>query len=203
MALPTAARTDLSGRRPWLVAGIDEAGRGSLAGPVIAVAVLLDPARPMIRGLDDSKRLSPRRRQELAGVILASALDCAVGRAEASEIDRLNVLQASLLAMRRAFSGFKVRPDWVRVDGIHFPAVDCPGEAIAHGDTIFPEIMAASILAKVMRDREMAILDLLEPGYRFATHMGYPTAAHREALDQRGGSCHHRFSFSPVRRSGR
>lgn len=188
---------------PGLIAGIDEAGRGSLAGPVIAAAILLHPDRPMIPGLDDSKRLSPRRRQELAEVILATALDCAVGRAEASEIDRLNILRASLLAMQRAFDGLRVRPEWVRVDGSHFPAVGCPGEAIAHGDAIFPEIMAASIVAKVMRDRELAILEVLEPGYRFATHKGYPTAAHREELDRRGASPHHRVTFSPLRKSAR
>lgn len=193
------ARVAASGKR--LVAGVDEVGRGSLAGPVIAAAVILDPAAAPISGLDDSKRLSPRSRRVLAGTIAANALSWSIGRAEASEVDRMNVLYASLLAMRRALGGLAFRPDWVRVDGNRLPIIDGAGEAIVRGDALFPEIMAASILAKVTRDREMALLDLLYPGYEFARNKGYPTAGHRAQLARQGSSLAHRASFSPVSRA--
>jgi ribonuclease HII len=184
------------------VAGIDEVGRGCLAGPVVAAAVILDPARP-IAGLADSKKLSPQRRAELSGLIRLQALAWAVGRAEAVEIDRLNILQASLLAMARAFRSLSHKPDWVRVDGRHFPPISCPGEAIVGGDASDPAISAASIVAKVFRDEEMGVLDALYPGYGFAVHMAYPTAVHRTALEQRGPCPAHRVSFGPVARLSR
>jgi ribonuclease HII len=180
-----------------LIAGVDEAGRGSLAGPVIAAAVILDPDSDPITGLDDSKRLSPKHRRYVAELIFAHALAWAIGRAEASEVDRLNVLQASLLAMRRALSGLRLSPDWVRVDGDRLP-MDVFGEAVVRGDALFPEIMAASILAKVMRDRELAMLDLLYPGYDFDRHKGYPTARHRLQLETKGSCSVHRVTFAPV-----
>lgn len=181
-----------------LVAGVDEAGRGSLAGPVIAAAVILDPAADPVPGLADSKRLSPRQRRHVAGLIFASARAWSIGRAEASEVDRVNVLQASLLAMRRALCGLPLTPDWVCVDGDRLPQMDCLGEAIVQGDTLIPEIMAASVLAKVVRDRELAILDLLYPGYEFDRHKGYPTVRHRLRLQNQGGCPAHRVSFAPV-----
>ncbi len=185
---------------PRLIAGVDEAGRGSLAGPVIAAAVILDSRTDPISGLDDSKRLSPRHRRHIAGLILARARAWSIGRAEASEVDRFNVLQASLLAMRRALDGLPLTPDWVCVDGDRLPAIDCPGEAIVKGDSLIPEIMAASVLAKVVRDRELAILDRLYPGYEFDRHKGYPTVRHRRLLQIRGGCPAHRVSFAPVAR---
>lgn len=183
------------------MAGVDEVGRGALAGPVIAAAVILVPSSSRtISGLDDSKRLSAGRRQELAERIAANALAWSIGRAEASEIDRLNVLHASLLAMERALAGLSYRPDWVRVDGNRFLPGDWAGEAVVRGDTIFPEIMAASILAKVARDLEMGVLDRLCPGYRFRQNKGYPTLDHRRCLERQGGCAAHRQSFSPVGR---
>lgn len=181
-------------------AGIDEVGRGSLAGPVIAAAVVFDPLAVPIDGLDDSKRLSAGRREQLALSIMSRARAWSIGRAEASEVDALNVLRASLMAMRRAVDGLGVRPDWLRVDGNHFPPVAIPGEAIVRGDGLYPEIMAASILAKVFRDREMVLLDLLYPGYGFLRNKGYPTSAHRLQLGRRGISAAHRRSFAPVLR---
>ena len=179
--------------------GIDEVGRGALAGPVIAAAVVLDSEDRFISGLDDSKRLTPARRERLSGVIISRARAWSIGRAECSEIDRLNVLEASLLAMKRAFDGLDTKPVWVRVDGNRYPSIAWPGEAIVHGDATVPEIMAASILAKVARDREMAILDALYPGYGFSAHKGYPTAGHRARLKERGPCPLHRTGFGPVR----
>jgi ribonuclease HII len=181
------------------VAGLDEVGRGALAGPVIAAAVVFDPSSEPIEGLDDSKRLSPMRRAELLVAITSRARAWAVGRAEASEVDRLNVLTASMLAMRRAFLSLDETADWVCVDGNRFPSVDCPGEAIVGGDATVPEIMAASILAKVFRDREMAVLDALYPHYGFARHKGYPTALHKDRLAEWGPCPLHRMSFTPVK----
>jgi ribonuclease HII len=182
-----------------LVVGVDEVGRGPLAGPVVAAAVILDPARP-IAGLDDSKRLSARVRERLAVQVRAQAVAWAVGRAEVDEIDRINILQASLLAMQRAVAALAVLPARALVDGNRAPIFACPGQAIVGGDAIEPCISAASILAKVIRDREMIELDQLYPGYGFARHKGYPTRAHLAALQQHGVTPIHRRSFGPVRK---
>lgn len=181
------------------IAGIDEAGRGPLAGPVIAAAVILDPARP-IAGLADSKTLSPSARVVLEQQIRAKALSFALGRAEVEEIDTLNILNASLLAMRRAVLALSIQPALAQVDGTHCPWLPCPVEAIVRGDSTIACISAASILAKVARDREMHELDRLYPGYGLARHKGYPTRAHHEALIRLGVSPVHRRSFAPVRR---
>ena len=181
------------------IAGIDEAGRGPLAGPVIAAAVILDPARP-IPGLADSKTLSPSARAVLEQQIRAKALSFALGRAEVEEIDTLNILNASLLAMRRAVLALSIQPALAQVDGTHCPWLPCPVEAIVRGDSTIACISAASILAKVARDREMHELDRLYPGYGLARHKGYPTRAHHEALIRLGVSPVHRRSFAPVRR---
>ncbi len=182
------------------VAGVDEAGRGPLAGPVFAAAVILDPAAP-IEGLDDSKRLSARRRQALAQRIRAQAVACCVAEASVEEIDRLNILQASLLAMRRAVAGLAVRPGCVRVDGRMLPpGLGVPAEAVVGGDARLPEISAASILAKVARDARLEALEHAYPGYGFARHKGYPTPQHLAALARLGPSPVHRRSFAPVRR---
>ncbi len=181
------------------IAGVDEVGRGPLAGAVVAAAVILDPESP-IDGLMDSKKLSEKKREALAIEIREKALCWSVARAEVDEIDRLNILQASLLAMRRAVMGLSVVPDSVLVDGNHCPRVEYPVEAIIKGDTLVPAISAASILAKVIRDREMLELDAFYPGYGFAAHKGYPTAMHMKALEKLGPTIIHRRSFAPVRR---
>ena len=181
-----------------LVAGVDEAGRGPLAGPVIAAAVILDPGRP-IAGLADSKTLNAARREYLAGEIYTHALAWAVGRAEVEEIDSINILRASLLAMQRCIHALKISPGRVLVDGMHCPDINFPVEAIVRGDSSVPCISAASILAKVARDREMLELDRQYPGYGFAEHKGYPTRAHREALARLGACPIHRRSFAPVK----
>ena len=181
------------------IVGIDEAGRGPLAGPVIAAAVILDPARP-IAGLADSKTLSPSARAVLEQQIRAKALSFALGRAEVEEIDTLNILNASLLAMRRAVLALSIKPVLAQVDGPHCPWLPCPVEAIVRGDSMIACISAASILAKVARDREMHELDRLYPGYGLARHKGYPTRAHHETLIRLGVSPVHRRSFAPVRR---
>lgn len=181
------------------VAGIDEAGRGALAGPVIAAVVMFERSAAIIAGLADSKRLTVARREALAVAIKARAAAWAVGRAEAGEVDRLNVLEASMLAMERAYRSLGQTADRVLVDGNRFPALDCPGEAVIGGDGTVPEIMAASILAKVSRDREMVLLDALYPDYGFAGHKGYPTRAHRDRLREHGPCPLHRMSFLPVR----
>ena len=180
-----------------LIAGVDEVGRGPLAGPVVAAAVILDPARP-ITGLADSKTLSPVRREQLATEIRAQALAWALGRAEVAEIDRLNILQASLLAMQRAVAALSLAPEKVLVDGNRCPVLACPCEAIIKGDATVPAISAASILAKVARDAELCELHDRYPHYGFARHKGYPTAAHREALCRHGPCPEHRRSFAPV-----
>lgn len=182
----------------WLIAGVDEVGRGPLAGPVVAAAVILDPTRP-IAGLADSKRLSERRREQLALQIRERALAWALGRAEVEEIDRVNILQASLLAMRRAIEALPVAPRHALVDGNRLPRLPCTAEAIVGGDGSVAVIGAASIIAKVARDREMVELDRLYPGYGLAGHKGYPTRGHIEALDRLGVSPIHRRSFGPVR----
>ncbi|PPD34766.1 MAG: ribonuclease HII [Methylomonas sp.] len=182
-----------------LIAGIDEVGRGCIVGPVMAAAVILDPAKP-IEGLTDSKKLSEKKRLLLAEQIKATAICWAVGRAEASEIDRINILQATLVAMQRAYSQLTTRPDFVRVDGNRLPILDCPAEAIVQGDLLVAEISAASILAKVSRDLEMQVLDRLYPGYQFAVHKGYPTRLHLQALQQLGATPQHRQSFAPIKK---
>ena len=182
---------------PFLIAGIDEAGRGPLAGPVVAAAVILNPAWP-IAGLADSKILSATRREQLAVEIRATALAWALGRAEAAEIDQINILQATLLAMQRAVANLPIAPDHVLVDGNRCPTLACPCQAIIKGDATEPAISAASILAKTARDAELRQLDACYPQYGFARHKGYPTAAHREALRRYGPCPEHRHSFAPV-----
>ena len=182
-----------------LVCGVDEVGRGPLAGPVVAAAVVLDPSRPIAR-LADSKTLSERRREALSAEILEKAMAWSMGRAEVAEIDAINILQASLLAMQRAVVGLRVTPDRALVDGNRLPSLACPARAIVGGDAIEPCISAASIIAKVARDREMVALDARYPGYGFAQHKGYPTRRHLEALREHGVSEIHRRSFAPVRR---
>jgi ribonuclease HII len=184
---------------PQLIAGVDEVGRGPLAGPVVAAAVILDPVRP-IAGLADSKKLSEKRREALADTIREHALAWSLGRAEVEEIDRINILQASLLAMQRAVEGLGVAPHKALVDGNRLPRLDCEAEAIVGGDGSVAVIGAASIIAKVARDREMVELDLQYPGYGLAKHKGYPTKAHIQALETLGASPIHRRSFGPVRR---
>lgn len=180
-----------------LIAGVDEAGRGPLAGPVCAAAVILDPARP-IAGIGDSKKLSPARRERLEPLIREQALAWSVAWASAEEIDRLNILQATLLAMRRAVESLRIRPVKVLIDGNRCPELDIAAEAIVGGDGSVPAIGAASILAKVARDRLMLELDTECPGYGFAKHKGYPTREHLEAIDRLGPCRWHRFSFAPL-----
>ncbi len=181
-----------------LIAGVDEAGRGPLAGPVVAAAVILDPAKP-IEGLADSKRLSAKKREILFQQIQSDALAWAIAQASVEEIDDINILQASLLAMRRAVLQLSTAPQRVLVDGNKCPDLPYPCEAIIRGDDSVAAISAASILAKVSRDRQMVELEKAFPGYGFAQHKGYPTKAHRRVLKQIGISCHHRKSFSPVK----
>jgi len=182
-----------------LVAGVDEAGRGPLAGPVIAAAVILRP-ECAISGIDDSKKLSPKKREHLFELITQQAVAYAIARAEVEEIDSINILQATLLAMKRAVEGLSVRPSRVLVDGNQAPRIDEPVETLIKGDSLNKAIAAASILAKVARDREMIALDSLYPQYGFARHKGYPTRAHLEAISQHGILAVHRRSFSPVAR---
>ena len=182
-----------------LVCGVDEVGRGPLAGPVVAAAVILDPGRP-IAGLNDSKKLSERRREALFDEITSLALCWALGRAEVEEIDEINILQASLLAMQRAVSALDIAPRQALVDGNRLPRLECPARAIVGGDASEPCISAASIIAKVSRDREMLVLDRSYPGYGLAQHKGYPTKAHMAALQTLGVTSIHRRSFAPVRR---
>ncbi|MHB8426383.1 MAG: ribonuclease HII [Acidiferrobacterales bacterium] len=190
----------MNGPRPVvLVAGVDEAGRGPLAGPVLAAAVILDPLRP-VAGLADSKILSPSQREVLAGQIRSRALAWAVASASVEEIDRLNILQASMLAMCRAVAALDPAPVEALIDGNQVPRLGCAARAIVRGDATEPAISAASILAKVARDAEMCALDSVYPGYDFARHKGYPTPQHRAALERHGVSPVHRRSFGPVRR---
>ena len=181
----------------YLIAGVDEAGRGPLAGPVIAAAVILDPRRPIL-GLADSKKLSEKQRNHLFNSIRQQALGWSVARATVNEIDELNILQASLLAMQRAVAGLKISPRLVLVDGNKCPAFPCEAKAIVRGDDLEPAISAASIVAKVLRDRLMLLLDKKYPCYGFAKHKGYPTVSHVTALREHGPSRVHRISFSPV-----
>jgi ribonuclease HII len=182
---------------PGLVCGIDEAGRGPLAGTVVAAAVILDPARP-IAGLNDSKKLSEKKREALAVLIRERAVAWCVASASVEEIDRLNILHATMLAMQRAVAGLAVRPTSAMVDGNRCPQLDIPAEAVVKGDGKIASIAAASILAKTVRDAEMLELHAQYPQYGFDRHMGYPTAAHFAALEAHGASPVHRRSFGPV-----
>lgn len=184
---------------PGLVCGIDEAGRGPLAGPVVAAAVILDPARP-IAGLDDSKKIGEKKREALVLLIRERALAWAVAEASVAEIDRLNILRATLLAMQRAVAGMGIRPTRALVDGNRCPQLDIPVAAVIGGDGTIAPIAAASILAKTVRDAGMRELHARYPQYGFASHMGYPTAAHLQALAAHGVSPVHRRSFRPVAR---
>ncbi|MCL2875378.1 MAG: ribonuclease HII [Betaproteobacteria bacterium] len=180
------------------ICGVDEVGRGPLCGPVVAAAVILDPAYP-IEGLADSKKLTARSRERLAGLIRQRALAWSVGEATVEEIDCLNILQASMLAMQRAIAALSVTPDEVRVDGNRCPVIPLPVRAIVGGDALEPAISAASILAKTVRDAQMIELDRLYPQFGLARHKGYPTAAHLEAIRRYGVADFYRKSFAPVR----
>lgn len=186
-----------------LVAGVDEAGRGPLAGPVVAAAVVLDPRAP-VNGLADSKKLTAKRRDELAYEIREHALAWSVAWADPAEIDAINILAATMLAMRRAILGLVVMPNRVLIDGnrlpdLRFEKMTIAGEAIIGGDDLIPAISAASIVAKTTRDRMMVALDKIYPRYEFARHKGYGTAVHREKLREFGPCCEHRRTFAPVR----
>lgn len=184
---------------PGLIAGVDEAGRGPLAGPVVAAAVILDDLRP-IAGLNDSKKLSAAKREKLFDEIRAKALCCSIAQASVEEIDEINILQATLLAMRRAVEGLRLKPAKVLVDGNRLPVLGVLAEAIVKGDATVPAISAASILAKVTRDRWCAELDAKYPQYGFAAHKGYGTAEHLAALQTHGACPEHRKTFAPVTR---
>ncbi len=194
-----AEQVALSWDTPGLIAGVDEAGRGPLAGPVVAAAVILDARNP-IQGLADSKVLTARRREQLFDEIRAKALCCSIAQASVEEIDQINILQATLLAMRRAVEGLRLKPVLVLVDGNRLPVLDILAEAIVKGDSKVPAISAASILAKVTRDRWCAELDAQYPQYGFAGHKGYSTAEHLQALQTHGACPQHRKTFSPVAR---
>jgi len=181
-----------------LVAGVDEVGRGPLAGAVVTAAVILDPNKP-IEGLNDSKKLTEKRREQLEPIIKERALAWSFGRSEAEEIDEINILQATLLAMKRAVEGLSVHPTLALVDGNQAPDLNCRVTTIIKGDQSEPAIAAASILAKVARDREMVELDKQYPGYGLAKHKGYPTKQHQNALIKLGVSPIHRRSFKPVK----
>jgi len=182
-----------------ITAGVDEVGRGPLAGAVVAAAVILDPNKP-IEGLADSKALTEKTRVKLAAQIRSSALAWAIGRAEVEEIDQINILQASLLAMRRAVLALRPQAEYALVDGNRCPDLPCPCEAIIKGDQTVAEISAASIIAKVARDEEMVELDRVYPGYGFAQHKGYGTKVHLQALEDLGVTPIHRRSFGPVKK---
>jgi len=192
-----AEQTALSWDIPGLIAGVDEAGRGPLMGPVVAAAVILDELNP-IEGLADSKTLTARKREKLYDEIQAKALCCSIALATAEEIDTLNILQATLLAMKRAVEGLRLRPQKVLVDGNRLPTLVILSEAIVGGDLLVPSISAASILAKVYRDRWCEAFHLEYPHYGFAGHKGYCTAQHLAALRQYGACPQHRKSFAPV-----
>ncbi|EMM5117920.1 ribonuclease HII [Providencia stuartii] len=183
-----------------LIAGVDEVGRGPLVGAVVTAAVILDPKNPII-GLTDSKKLTEKKREKLFVEIQEKALCWCIGRAEPEEIDEINILHATMLAMQRAVAGLSITPDFVLVDGNCCPTLSMPSQAVIKGDSLVQEISAASILAKVVRDREMVELDKAYPEYGFAKHKGYPTAYHLEKLAQFGATKFHRKSFAPVRRA--
>ena len=197
-ALPShATQEGFAWHAPGLIAGVDEAGRGPLAGPVVAAAVILDDERP-IAEVDDSKRLSAKQRERLFDVIMGQALCVSIGQASAAEVDAINVLQATMLAMRRAVEGLRLAPIKVLVDGNQLPRLPMLAEAVVGGDGRVACIAAASIVAKVTRDRLMTELDQTLPGYGFAQHKGYGTAQHMQALKRLGASAQHRRSFAPV-----
>ncbi|MFJ4154212.1 ribonuclease HII [Pseudomonas sp. NPDC089752] len=181
-----------------LVAGVDEVGRGPLCGAVVTAAVILDPARPIL-GLNDSKKLTEARREALFDEICEKALSFCIARAEVEEIDRLNILQATMLAMQRAVEGLSVTPKLALIDGNRCPKLAVPAAPVIKGDSQVPAIAAASILAKVTRDREMSAFELIYPGYGIGGHKGYPTPVHLEALARLGPTPIHRRSFAPVR----
>ena len=183
-----------------LVAGVDEVGRGPLCGAVVTAAVILDPNRP-IAGLNDSKKLTEARREKLFDEIREKALSWCIARAEVEEIDELNILHATMLAMQRAVEGLSITPKLAMIDGNRCPKLPMPAEAVVKGDRKVPAIAAASILAKVSRDREMAAFELQYPGYGIGGHKGYPTAVHLEALERLGPTPIHRRTFGPVRRA--
>ena len=193
----TAEQAALSWDAPGLTAGVDEAGRGPLMGPVVAAAVILDDKNP-IKGLADSKKLTALQRDRLYDEIRAKALCCSIALATVEEIDQLNILQATLLAMKRAVENLRLKPHKALVDGNRLPALHMLAEAIVKGDAKVPAISAASILAKVTRDRWCAEYDLQYPQYGFAAHKGYGTAAHLLALQQHGACPQHRKTFAPV-----
>ncbi len=182
-----------------LIAGVDEVGRGPLAGAVIAAAVILDPDNP-IQGLTDSKKLTEKKREFLSEEIKQKALSWAFGRAEIAEIDELNILHASMLAMKRAVESLSIKPQHCLIDGNRCPELDCTSEAIIKGDLKVQSIGAASIIAKVARDHEMVELDKTYPGYGLAQHKGYPTKLHMQALQELGVTPIHRRSFAPVKK---
>ncbi|HDN2509895.1 ribonuclease HII [Providencia vermicola] len=183
-----------------LIAGVDEVGRGPLVGAVVTAAVILDPNNP-IAGLADSKKISEKKREKLFDEIKEKALCWCIGRAEPEEIDKINILHATMLAMQRAVAGLSIVPEFVLIDGNRCPELPMPSQAVVKGDSLVQEISAASILAKVVRDREMVELDKAFPEYGFAKHKGYPTAYHLEKLAQYGATEFHRKSFAPVRRA--
>lgn len=181
------------------IAGVDEVGRGPLVGDVVTAAVILNPEKP-IAGLTDSKKLSEKKRIALAEQIKQHALCYAIARASVQEIDKLNILHATMLAMTRAVEGLSITPDFVFIDGNRLPQLSVPAQAVVKGDSLVEEISAASILAKVARDSEMQQLDAQYPQYGFAAHKGYPTKAHFAALEEHGVTPYHRTSFKPVQR---
>lgn len=183
-----------------LIAGVDEVGRGPLVGAVVTAAVILDPNNPIV-GLADSKKISEKKREKLFDEIKEKALCWCIGRAEPEEIDKINILHATMLAMQRAVAGLSIVPEFVLIDGNRCPELPMPSQAVVKGDSLVQEISAASILAKVVRDREMVELDKAFPEYGFAKHKGYPTAYHLEKLAQYGATEFHRKSFAPVRRA--
>lgn len=182
-----------------LIAGVDEVGRGPLVGAVVTAAVILDPNNP-IDGLTDSKKLSEKKREKLAEEIKQKALAWSLGRAEPEEIDALNILQATMLAMQRAIKNLKIQPHFVLIDGNRIPQLAIPAQAVVKGDSLVAEISAASIIAKVSRDHEMEVLDKQYPQYEFAKHKGYPTKVHLAKLAEFGVLPQYRRSFSPVRK---
>ena len=185
-------------RQIQLIAGVDEAGRGPLIGSVVAAAVILDPNQP-IEGLNDSKKLTAKKREKLFEEIQQKALAWSIAEASHEEIDEINILQATMLAMQRAVARLKVQADLVRIDGNRCPDLSLPCEAVIGGDALHQEISAASILAKVARDRQMQELDAQYPAYGFAKHNGYPTKAHMEAIEVHGVLAQHRRSYKPIR----
>jgi ribonuclease HII len=200
MAAKPSAQAGLDFSSPFdVICGVDEAGRGPLAGPVVAAAVIFDPAKPRINGLDDSKALSAKRREELYEKIVDRALAFCIASASVEEIDTINILHASMLAMKRAVEGLSVAPTLVKVDGNRCPTLSIRAEAVIGGDALIKQISAASILAKVTRDRMLVELHETFPVYGFDAHSGYGTPQHLRALREHGPCEHHRRSFAPVR----